>query len=121
MDTNNQCIIKINVLDEGNTIQFAVKLSKNYITIKQANCILDRSTELLSQLQAINEKIYKLYGYADTLRLMENLSEIIAYSHIVLGRRDNDFDYYFHRMDGFCGEIENILTMIRCYDNLFKE
>lgn len=109
-------------LSEQHSDNFSVTVSENYLTIKQANLIVSRSLGLYDQMEILKEKIYELYGQAPTMRLMENFSEIIAYSdRVLMGGIGSGFDDYFQKLEGFCGQIENILKMIRYYYSLFKK
>ena len=115
-------MMTIDSLSEQYSNNFSVTVSEGYLTIKQANLIVTRSTALYDQMETLKEKIYELYGQVPTVRLMENFSEIIAYSDkVLMGGIGNGFDDYFQKLESFCGQIENILKMIRYYYSLFKK
>ena len=113
-------MMTVNSLSESQNMRFGVSMSSGYINIKQAECIVSRAENLYSQMTNLKEKIYDLYGDEQTDRLMNNFNEIIAYSDRVLSsNNDESFDSFFLKLEGFCGQIENILKMIRYYYNIF--
>ena len=113
-------MMTIDSLSEDQNMRFGVMVSSGYINLVQAKCIIHRAEELYSQMSTLEDKIYDLYGKEQTERLVANFNEIIAYSDRVLNTNSSDsFDSFFLKLEGFCGQIENILKMIRYYYNIF--
>lgn len=113
-------MMTVDSLAEDQNMRFGVAMSSGYINIQQAKCIIHRAETLYSQMSMLEGKIYELYGKEQTDRLVGNFNEIIAYSDRVLCTNNSDsFDSFFLKLEGFCGQIENILKMIRYYYNVF--
>lgn len=103
------------------TSQFPVSVSYNMITIEQAELIIARSHILYARMETLRQKIYDLYGQEQTVKLMDNFDDIISYSDKVLNHGSGDtFEEYFLKLESFCGQIENIIKMIRYYYALFE-
>ena len=127
MTNNNQNLysldrmMNVDSLAEDQNMRFGVSLSSGYINTTQAKCIIHRAEGLYDQMSALQDQIYDLYGREQTDRLVSNFNEIIAYSDRVLNtNNDESFDNFFLKLEGFCGQIENILKMIRYYYNIFS-
>jgi hypothetical protein len=107
-------------LDADNN-QFPVSVIFNMITIQQAEKIIERSHLLFSRMEILQQKIYDLYGQEQTVKLMDNFSDIISYSDKVMMHGSGEtFEEYFLKLESFCGQIENIIKMIRYYYALFE-
>jgi hypothetical protein len=103
------------------TNQFPVSVSYNMITIEQAELIIARSHILYARMKTLRQKIYDLYGQEQSIKLMDNFDDIISYSDKVLNYGSGDtFEEYFLKLESFCGQIENIIKMIRYYYALFE-
>jgi hypothetical protein len=104
----------------ADTPKFPVSVFYNMITIEQAELIIARSHILYSRMEILKQKIYDLYGQEQTVKLMANFDDIISYSDKVLMHGNGDtFEEYFLKLESFCGQIENIIKMIRYYYALF--
>jgi len=113
-------MMTVNSLAEDQNMRFGVSISSGYINQHQAQCIIQRAEALYRQMSTLKNRIYDLYGKEQTDRLVSNFNEIIAYSDRVFGtNRSDNFDSFFMKLEGFCGQIENILKMIRYYYNVF--
>ena len=100
--------------------KFGATVTQGYIDVAQAGMILTRAHHLYDRIGHLKEKIYELYGKEPTDKLVANFSEIISYSDKVMSYSMNDtFDEFFQKLEGFCGQIENIIKMIRYYYTLF--
>ena len=103
------------------TNKFPVNVFYNMITPEQAECIIARSHILYTRMEALRQKIYDLYGQEQTVKLMDNFNDIISYSDKVLDHGSGEtFEEYFLKLNSFCGQIENIIKMIRYYYALFE-
>lgn len=102
--------------------QFPVTVCFNQITMEQANLIIARSHGLYDNMEKLKHKIYDLYGQEQTVKLMDNFDDIISYSSKVLTYGSGStFEEYFLKLESFCGQIENIIKMIRYYYVLFDK
>ncbi|MFT6072930.1 MAG: hypothetical protein ACJAQ0_001562 [Dasania sp.] len=109
-----------NSLDVANK-QFPVSVFFNMITLDQANHIIERSHILYERMETLEQRISDLYGKEQTVRLMDNFNDIISYSDKVFDHGSGEtFDEYFLKLESFCGQIENIIKMIRYYYALFE-
>jgi|GEM_PF-5221564 len=100
---------------------FPVSVFFNMITMDQAEKIIKRSHSLYASMESLEKRISELYGKEQTVRLMENFTDIISYSDNILSHESGDtFDEYFMKLESFCGQIENIIKMIRYYYALFE-
>ena len=100
--------------------KFGVYVIDGYLNSAQAHLIINRATSLYSKIITLKTKIYELYGTEPTDRLVSNFNEIIIYSDKVLSHPIGEcFDEFFQKLEGFCGQIENILKMIRYYYSIF--
>ena len=113
-------MMTVNSLAEDQNMRFGVSISSGYINQHQAQCIIQRAEALYRQMSTLKNRIYDLYGKEQRDRLVSNFNEIIAYSDRDFGtNRSDKFDSFFMKLEGFCGQIENILKMIRYYYNVF--
>lgn len=102
--------------------KFGVSVISDYINYEQSDKIIDRANNLYDQMELLKDKIYELYGEDATDKLMSNFYEIIIYSAKVSQNTLGEmFDEFFQKLEGFCGQIENILKMIRYYYNIFSK
>jgi hypothetical protein len=101
--------------------QFPVTVSFDLITLEQAECIINRSHDLYNRMVGFKKRISDLYGNEQTEKLMINFNDIISYSDKVFEHGGGEtFDEYFLKLESFCGQIENIIKMIRYYYALFE-
>lgn len=108
-----------NSLDTQDNV-FPVTVFFGAITMEQAEHIIKRSHILYERMETLHQKIADLYGKEQTETLMNNFDDIISYSDKVLGFGTGEtFDEYFEKLESFCGQIENIIKMIRYYYALF--
>lgn len=104
----------------ADTHQFPVTVFYNIITVQQAEIIIQRSNILYIRMKGLKQKISDLYGKEQTEKLMYNFEDIISYSDKVLNYGSGEtFEEYFLKLESFCGQIENIIKMIRYYYALF--
>lgn len=105
----------------GETSQFPVSIFYDMVTVEQAERIIARSHLLYSSMENLRKKICDLYGEEQTVKLMHNFNDIISYSDKVLMHGSGEtFEEYFLKLESFCGQIENIVKMIRYYYALFE-
>lgn len=100
---------------------FPVSVFFDMITMDQAEKIMARSHALYDTMDNLQQKISDLYGKEQTEILMNNFDDIISYSDKVLEHGVGEtFNEYFEKLESFCGQIENIIKMIRYYYALFE-
>ncbi len=128
-EMSNQKTLNLHFLDKlmnydslnVETNQFPISVFYNMITIEQAERIIARSYMLYASMENLRQKICDLYGKEQTLKLMDNFNDIISYSDKVLVHGNGEtFEEYFLKLESFCGQIENIIKMIRYYYALFE-
>jgi hypothetical protein len=101
--------------------EFPVTVSFDIITLSQAEAMIQRSHNLYASMADFKKRISDLYGCEQTERLMVNFNDIISYSDKILDYGSGEtFDEYFMKLESFCGQIENIIKMIRYYYALFE-
>jgi hypothetical protein len=102
--------------------QFPISVYFDKITVEQADLIIARAHNLYANMEKLKQKIYDLYGKEQTIKLMDNFDDIISYSSKVLSYGcGSTFEEYFLKLESFCGQIENIIKMIRYYYVLFDK
>ncbi len=101
---------------------FGVTVWFDILTYDQAQLIIARAENLYEVMGGMKEKIIELYGEEPTKKLVENFSEIIHYSEKIMVYGEGDaFEEYFRKLENFCGQIENIIKMIRYYYCMVKK
>ncbi len=116
MNCNSICGVSNQSSNFGVTVWF------NIITYDQAQLIVNRAETLYAVMGGMKDKIIELYGLEPTQKLIENFSEIINYSEKIMIYGEGDaFEEYFKKLENFCGQIENIIKMIRYYYCMVKK
>jgi hypothetical protein len=87
-------------------------VSFNTITPMQRKRIASHAKKLYQSMEGTQEIILSFYDEKTLEKIMSDFNRLVQHAE-----HSND-EKFFDDLQGFCGQIENIVKMVRCYSML---